>query len=404
MASIDPTPGAPGREPGREPFREPTREPARDPARGTRPRPSEERAQLATSSRTTRRLAVAALVVALAGTGFSAWRTLAAPADAGCQTAAWDTAPAVDALPPGWTISSTQYDISRKTMTLLGPAPQDSTSNQAVLYATVTCYPQGAADSVTRAQDAATAAGQTVTPRADLGDQGFLAEDPSGAIFLQFRHGNVVVYLAASGDATGAEVDAMASSFDHAMGGNSVAPPVGTPAAGGASPSGGLSSPGASEAPSASAAAVAPDLEAALPKQVGTIALTIESALGTTILGSDQGSRAIVAALRAEGKVADDLRIAQAYDASGQADLSILAVSVSGMKLDAVKALVLDSWLAATGAGVTKDTVTLAGKSFTRVNYGDGGMMDYVLARGNLVIVIETADANVAAQAAAALP
>ena len=307
-------------------------------------------------------------------------------------------------LPAGWTISSSQYDLGRKTMTLLGPTPPDGAGNQAVLYTTITCYAQGAADSVTRTAAAAKAAGQTVTQRTDLGEQGFLAADASGAIFLQFRRGSVVVYLAASGDATSAEVDAVAASFDNAMGGTAVVPPVGTPDAGRASPSVVPSIPIESGAPSGSAAAVAPELEAALPKKVGDTVLTIESAAGTTILGTDQGSRAIVAALRAEGKVADDLKVAQAYDAAGQADLSILAVTVTGMKLDALKKLVLDSWLAATGAGVKSDTVALAGHSFTRIDYGDGGMKDYLLAEGNLVIIIETADANVAAQAAAALP
>jgi hypothetical protein len=393
--AITPPPQPPRGAAAREPFRALPREP--------RMRPGDERAHLEGVSRTARRVAVAALAVALLGTGFSVWRALA-PADAGCQAAAWDTAPVVTELPLAWTVSSSQFDLGRKTMTLLGPTSPDGSGSQAVLYTTITCFAQGAAESVTRSAAAAKAAGQTVTQRTDLGDQGFLAADASGAIFLQFRRGSVVVYIAASGDATSADVEAVASSFDHSMGGTSVAPPIVTPVPGGASPSSLPSNEIPSEGPSASAAAVAPELEAVLPKKVGDTVLTIESALGTTILSTDQGSRAIVAALRAEGKVADDLKLAQAYDAAGQSDLSILAVTVTGMKLDAIRRLVLDSWLAATGAGVKTDTVTLAGRSFTRVDYGDGGVMDYLLAERDFVIIIETADANVAAQAAAALP
>ena len=373
-----------------------------EPGRESRLRPSDERALLARGLRRTRRIALAALVIGIALAGFTAWRFLV-PSETSCQTAAWDVTPAAAQLPAGWSISATQYDVGRETMTLLGPAPADTTTNRAVLYATVTCYPQGAAESVTRSAAAATAAGQTVTQRTDLGDQGFVSADASGASFLQFRHGDVVVYLAASGDATSDEVNAVASAFDLSMGGTGGNAPVGTLDAGSGNPSAAPSSPAESVAPSASTAA-APLLEAALPRQVGSVQLTVDSAVGASILGTDQGSRAIVAALRAAGKTASDLLVAQAYDATNASNLSLLAVSVTGMDLNAVKSLVLNSWLAASGAGVTTDSVTMAGHTFTRVDYGDGGAMDYLLAQNDMVIIIETADATVAAQAAAALP
>jgi hypothetical protein len=376
-------------------------------------RPSEERAILARSVRTTRRIALAALVIGLVAFGITAWRFLT-PADAGCQTAAWDATPAAGQLPLGWTISASQYDVGRKSMTLLGPAPADTTTSRAVLYATITCYPQGAADSVNRSANAATAAGQTVTPRTDLGDQGFVSADASGATFLQFRRGSVVVYIAASGDATADEVNTVASAFDLGMGGTGGNAPVGSPITPVGSPITGVTSPSIapgsdvpgsspSDSPAASAAA-APALEALLPTTVGTIQLTVDSALGTSILGTDQGSRAILAALRADGKTADDLSVAQAYDPTGAADLSLLAVSVKGMSLASMKALVLSTWLAASGAGVTTTTVTLSGHEFTKIDYGDQGSVDYLLAEGDHVILIETGSADIATQAAAALP
>ncbi len=362
---------------------------------------------LARRVRSTRRIALAALVIALIAAGLTAWRFLT-PAASSCQTAAWDATPAADQMPLGWTISASQYDSGRKSMTLLGPKPQASTTNRAVLYATITCYVQGAAESVTRSANAATAAGQTVTTRSDLGDQGFISADASGATFLQFRRGSVVVYLAASGDATSDAVNAVASAFDLAMGGTGAVAPVGTPDIGSAAPSTaapGSTVPGslAPGSPSASAAA-APQLEALLPKQVGSIQLTVESALGATILQTDQGSRAILAALRADGKTANDLLVAQAYDPTGAADLSILVVSVKGMSLASMKSLVLSAWLAASGAGVTTSTITLGGHEFTRVDYGDQGAVDYLLAAGDHVLLIETKSADIAAQAAAALP
>jgi hypothetical protein len=372
---------------------------------GTRPRTADEQARLDAAGRTTRRVAIAALVLSLVGVGMAAWRTFA-PSDGGCQSAAWSVSPGASDLPAGWTVASSQYDIARKSLSLVGPLPADETAAQAVIYATITCYPVGAADAVTRSADAATAAGQLVTRRDDLGDQGFSAVDDSGATFLQVRHADLVIYLAASGDATAPEVDQLASAFDRAMGGDGGAVSIGSPAPASQSPGTGPTDTG-SGAPLESAlpsAAAAPVLEAALPRQVGSVALAVDSATGSMILGEDQLSRAIVAALRAEGRQPDDLSLAQAYDETAESDLSILAVSVNGMPIAKTLRLVMDSWLAASGTGVTRDTATLDGRTFTRINYGDDGPLDYVIAQGEIVIVITTADPALAAQAAAALP
>ena len=264
-----------------------------------RPRPSEERAQLAQASQTTRRIAWVAVVVALVALGLAAWRAIA-PAGSSCQEAAWNTTPRDRDLPADWTVSASQYDVDRKQMTVVGPVPADEATAQAVVYATITCFASGAADAVTRSADAAEAAGQTVTDRDDLGDQAFSAEDGSGATFLQLRHGDVVVYLAASGDATPAEVDALASAFDKSLGGDGGVIAVGTP------------DPGISEEPSTTARSrrttlgaaespAAPALEAAIPDTVGDVALQTDSLTGVDVLGEDPGARAITAALRADG-------------------------------------------------------------------------------------------------------
>lgn len=345
---------------------------------------------------------MAAIVLSVVGLGLAALGALA-PADGGCQSAAWSTTPALEKLPAGWTVASSQYDIARKSMSLLGPLPADESLAQAVVYATITCYPDGAADAVTRSADAATAAGQVVISRNDLGHQGFSAADDSGATFLQFRRDRIVVYLAASGDATSTEVDQLASAFDLAMGGDGGAVAVGTQDVATPVPSTGADSPAPSDGASPSEAA-APELEGVLPTKVGDVVLIVDSATGSMFLGEDQGSRAIAAALRADGRKPDDLGVAQAYDETAESDLSLLAVGVDGMAQDKVLAFVLESWLAATGAGVKIDTVTLSGRELTRINYGDEGSLDYVTTKGAVVIVITTADPDLAALAVAALP
>jgi hypothetical protein len=380
-----------------------TSKPLRPEPGASRPR-IDDQLRTGDAGRSSFRLAVLALVLSVAGIGLAAWSAFA-PAGADCQSKTWAATPASKDLPAEWTIASSQYDIARKTMSLLGPTPADETVSPAVVYVTITCYPEGAADAVTRSADAATTAGQVVTKRDDLGDQGFSALDDTGATFLQFRRDRIVVYLAASGDATAGEVDQLASAFDKSMGGDGGAVAIGTPDAGSVKPSGSASA--ATPEPSLDAspsAAAAPELEAVLPAKVGDVVLVVDSATGSMFLGEDQGSRAIAAALRADGHQPDDLAVAQAYDETAESDLSILALGVKGMTRDKVMKIVLDSWLAASGAGVTRNVVTLAGRSFTRVDYGDGGPLDYVVAKGDIVIVITSANPDLAALAAAALP
>jgi hypothetical protein len=368
----------------------------------TRPgSPATGRGDVAPAGSATRIVAIAALVLALVALGLTAWR-LVVPADPGadCQERAWNVDPAADQLPAGWSVSGSQYDLSRKQMSFVGPVPADEVSSQAVIYATITCFEQGAEDAVNRSRQAAEDAGQSVIERDDLGDQSFSAVDDTGAAFLQLRHGPVVVYLAASGDASATTVDELASAFDRALGGDggTITPPSIAPSS---EPSGGSLDPG-EVVPGESPAA--PALVAALPVQVGDIKLATDSASGSTILADDQGSRAILAALREAGREPDDLKVAQAYDETGESDLSILGVTVDGLPVDKTRQLVLDSWLAATGAGVTTGTVTLGGRTWTRIDYGDGGTIDYLLAEDPNVIVVTTADPAIAEAAAAALP
>jgi hypothetical protein len=374
------------------------------PSGGVR-RPSVERAKLEAETRSTRRIAVGALVVALIGLGLAAWRVFAPGGGAACQTAAWDTAPDAGDLPAGWTISASQYGVNVKFMRFLGPLPSDTTTSQASTDATISCFPEGAADSVTKTAEAITAAGETVTQRNDLGDQAFSAVDGSGDTLLQLRHGDLVVYLAGSG-ATPDEVDILASAFDLAMGGSGGNVPIGTLDAG--SSTGAGPSEGASEEPSDQAfesdVPVDPALEAALPTVVGDVQLTVGSETGDSFLSDDQFSRAIIAALRAAGKQPTDLHLAYAYDAVGDSDLQLNVFAVDGMSLSSVRQFVLDTWLSASGAGITREKVTMSGVEVTRVDYGDGQALDYVLTRNGRVFVVTTSDASLAEQAIAALP
>jgi hypothetical protein len=352
--------------------------------------------------RTTRRVALVGVLLSVVAIVLVAWVSIGRGSDS-CQTAAWDTVPAAGDLPPGWTISASQYDPDRRFMRFLGPVAADG-SSQPTIDATVTCFAQGAADSVSRSRDAIAASGETVTTRDDLGEQAFMAVDQTGATLLQMRNGDLVVYLVGAAG-TQSEVETVASAFDLAMGGNGGQQPVGTldvsvpPASESVGPS-------SSDAAAASESPVAPELESLIPSSVGGIDLSISSETGDAILADDPNSRAITAALRAAGRSPVDLRVADGYgyDDATSTDLEITAFAVDGMKIKDLKALVLDSWLSASGAGITTGTATVGGVEVTRVDRGDGGDVDYVLTRNGVVIVVTTNDETLAAQAIQALP
>ena len=318
-----------------------------DPATGQpRTRPSDERAQLADAGRTTRRIAWLASALAAGALALTAWRAIV-PAGSACQTTAWDTTPKTEDLPVGLDDQRDpvrrrpQADDGRRCELPVGRVVASRRSSTRPSPAS----PTGAEDAVTRSADAAKAAGQTVTERDDLGDQAFSAADDSGATFIQLRHGDVVVYLAASGDRR-----ARATSTRW--------PPRSTrrsAATAASSPSGrprivpserrrrtrrpAMHRPSRPTRPRRPRARPRRRSRRASPSTVGDVALTVGSLTGEDVLGDDQGSRAIVAALRADGHHPADLKIAQASDEDGGSRLVITGLSVDGMSQTALKAL-----------------------------------------------------------------
>ncbi len=213
--------------------------------------------------------------------------------------------------------------------------------------------------------------------------------------------------VAASGETSISELEAVLASLDRALGGDgslaldTVGPTVAASTGLSSEPS---AEPTEGEASGSPDAPIAPELEAALPTKVGDTVLTIESAVGSMILGDDAGSRAIVAALRAKDASPDDLEIAQAYDETGTVDLSLIGFRVPGIDGPALEGIVRDAWLSASGPGVTTSQAELGDRTVTKVDYGDGGSLDYLVVDGDVVILIETADPDLARQAEAALP
>jgi hypothetical protein len=366
-----------------------------------RRRPSEERAAVAASARTATQLAVVAILIAGVALGLTLWRVLLPAATSSCQTTVWDSQPAANELPQGWSVRGTTFDVNRRTTQFASSDSSADTGTPNVL-STVTCFADGSAsDVVSRAQKAARDVGQDVSVRTDLSDGGFEATDASGTIFLEFRRGDIIVDSVGSGGATATDIETVASAYDKALGGDGGA--ISSPEPVSSDDTG--ASPGASDDTGASSSPAAPELEKLLPTKVGTYDLVVDSALGDAVLQDDAGSRAIIAALKAEGKGPEALQLAQAYETSQTPPaISIFAFKVAGMDVAKVRQFVLDSWLAASGTGITKTQVSLAGKDYTKVDRGDGGQVDYVRVKDDVVFVVTTADATLAADAAGKLP
>jgi hypothetical protein len=128
------------------------------------------------------------------------------------------------------------------------------------------------------------------------------------------------------------------------------------------------------------------------------------SASASEVFGEDPSTRALAARVRALGSTFEQLQVAQAYDESGTIeDVSIIAFRLPKADTAKLRAAILETFLSAGADGVTTSTVTLAGKTLTKVDYGDDRTNEYVYTAVDAVIVIDTSDEAIATDLAAQL-
>jgi hypothetical protein len=176
---------------------------------------------------------------------------------------------------------------------------------------------------------------------------------------------------------------------------------VGGSPSGSAIPSSDVSPRASAAAPSDTPASAVP--ESLIPKTVNGTALTIRSITDAVNIANDPAGRAIDAAVLSLGKQPTDLEIGYGYDASGTVDLTIIGFRIPGISPNVLSPIVLRTWLANEGPGVTTSHVTLSGTAVTRVAYGDSGADEYLFVFKDSVFVVETADSDLANQAVAAI-
>jgi hypothetical protein len=175
----------------------------------------------------------------------------------------------------------------------------------------------------------------------------------------------------------------------------------------GGAPSGSASpssdaSPGASDAvPSETPASAV--LESLIPQTVNGTALTVQSRTDAMNIAPDPPGRAIDAAVLSLGKQPTDLEIGYGDDPSGTIDLTIIGFRIPGISPEVLRPIVLRTWLANEGPGVTTTQVNLSGTPVTQVSYGDTGADEYLFVFKDAVFVVETADSDLATQAVVAI-
>ena len=359
------------------------------------------------------RIGIAALVVAVVALAMSAIQVgLAATND--CDSEAWDAVPAEGSLPAGWTIAETQ--ISNDALELSLDGPSAAQGGAATAFATVSCHGTTASAFVDRSSHAAEAAGQSSIEIAPIGDQRWATRSSDvSTTQITFRRGGLVTELEGSTSIEIGVLEEIAHAIDAAITRTDVAP-----ASSGASvePSGSevaIGSPEASASasvpasagadPSAAPSQAAPELVGLLPEEIDGLAMTINSATGDTLLGADDAqSRAVRTGLAQLGRADTDLEVAQAYDATRELDMFLLAFRLADSEPGQLAELIERVWLLTGSPGVAREVETLGGKDVTVVSYDDDLNDQYVYSVADAVFLIDAADATVAEQVVAALP
>ena len=355
-------------------------------------------------------LALLALVLAAATIGYLLLNRASGGDLTACRTAAWGAIPKSDALPTGWSLGSTDLNANGITVSVMAPDPGDG-SSPPVVYASVTCYGEGAPAALDANRAAAAAAKANVEARTDASGAFDISNATTGSTTTVFRVGGLVAQIAGAGDATRTELDTIAAAVAAAMGDQTAA---GTSPNGPDAGASGSDEPlGSDDLPEDSSPPFAPELEALLPSSIGdktpgaspgaTIPLTTDSASAADVFGQDPSSRALAARIRSFGKTLNDLQVAQAFDETGAVDLAVLGFRLPGADGAKLEAAILETWLSSTADGVKTTTVTLGGKQVKKVDYGDQQAFEYVYRAGDVVIDIETSDEAIAAEVLAAL-
>ncbi len=337
-------------------------------------------------------LGIVAVVIGVGAVGIALTRGAGSN---NCQAVAWNAVPQSDLLPTGWAMVSDRVFVDNLTTTLVGPVPSGSTQRPAV-YVSLSCYGGDSTLAMRRAHEGALAAGATDVTLASLGDELLaVSNSAAGTTTVYVRRGDLVAELTAPANLDQSTLAAMGQTVDAAMVHALAAGPTGSALPQSSRAPATLAAPTASPVPSPSMSHVVPDLEALLPHTVGTTALTTQSILGTTALGTNAASQSLIASLQKLGKTPADLDYAVAYDPTGTLDLRLFAYRVKGVGATDLASGIVASQMANPAEEPLSSQVTVAGHTVTKISYASGTSI-YVVPLNGVVYAVGTKDDSLA--------
>ncbi len=360
-------------------------------------------------------LSIVAIVLAGAALVLLAVRGGTAASADSCRSLAWAALPDESTLPSGWTLAGSGFYSDGYSTSFVGPAPTDTTTTQPSIYVRLNCLGTDDHLAMTRSQDAGLAAGSSEVPFARLGDESFALQDATGGTTVYFRRSGIVAYLVAVASVSPTELQQAATAVDLAIasaaagaGGlgttGATPPPGGTIVLGSPGPSTASGSAAPAPTPTSTPSHAVPALEAVLPHTISGTPFTTQSLTGTDAIGTDAASVALAASIKGFGKATADFQVAEAYDASGTIQVTVIGFRLTGVDATKLRGAIIASWLVAAASGVTQAPATVAGKSVIKVDYADGGPLDYVYVQGITVYDVSTADTALAATVLGQLP
>ena len=99
-----------------------------------------------------------------------------------------------------------------------------------------------------------------------------------------------------------------------------------------------------------------------------------------------------------------DFQVAEAYDDTGTIQVTVIGFRLTGVDATKLRQAIIASWIVAAGSGVTQANATVGGKAVVKVDYADGGPLDYVYVQGITVFDVSTSDTSLAATVLGQLP
>jgi hypothetical protein len=145
-----------------------------------------------------------------------------------------------------------------------------------------------------------------------------------------------------------------------------------------------------------------PALEAILPTEVGGVALLAQSVEGGAILTDDAWSSTVTDFLSSVDRTSADLHLAEASDPNGILDISVDVYRIDGIDGKSLRDVLLAAWSGDNPDLVVTD-VTIGGAHVSKLDFGEGVPVSYVLVRDEFVFDVWTDDLDLATEAMAVL-